>query len=172
MVRGAFDKCMMLAVLVFLLGCGQKEATDEGDLVLVKVGEYAIRARELQRFEAELPDRLKSSEAGVESHREHLQGLVDRQLVLSEARRRKLDSSPGVQQSLTRAENKRLSQAIVTDHIVSQVQIEEEELKEAYERYQLGWEVWPAHILSATEEEAREVIRALENGADFHALAR
>ena len=172
MVRGAFDKCMMLAVLVFLFGCGQKEATDEGDLVLVKVDEYAIRARELQRFEAELPDRLKSSEVGVESHREHLQGLVDRQLVLSEARRRKLDSSPGVQQPLTRAENKRLSQAIVTDHIVSQVQIEEEELKEAYERYQLGWEVWPAHILSATEEEAREVIRALENGADFHALAR
>jgi peptidyl-prolyl cis-trans isomerase C len=172
MVRGAFGKCLVLAGLASLLGCGQKEVADGGNLVLVKVGEYAIRASELRNFEAELPDHLKSSNVGMDSHREHLQGLVDRQLVLSEARNRKLDSSPEVRKSLTRAENARLIQAIVTDHIVAPVRIEEKELKEAYERYQLGWEVWPAHIQSATEEEAREVIRALEGGADFHTLAR
>lgn len=172
MMRGAFGKCMVLGGLTFFLGCGQEEGTDAGDAVLVQVGEYAIRARELRRFEAELPDHLKSSQAGVEGHREHLQGLVDRQLLLSEARSRQLDASPEVRHPLTRAENKRLAQAIVSDHIVARVQIEEEELKEAYEEYQLGWEVWPAHIQSATEEEAQEVIRALEGGADFHALAR
>ena len=48
---------------------------------------------------------------------------------------------------------------------------DEQDLCEAYEQHDLGWQVWPAHILSASEEEARQVIAELEAGADFFTLA-
>jgi len=135
------------------------------------VGERLITAGELRRFEAGLPAHLKSS--GSQGRREHFQSLVDRRLLALEAREQGLAEIPQVQENLAEALNKRLIEQVVEEEIErKQEEPTEEEMQEAYERYDLGWQVWPAHILSATEAQAREVIRALEAGADFAVLAR
>ena len=50
--------------------------------------------------------------------------------------------------------------------------VKESELLEAYEEFDLGWEVWPAHILSETEEDARKVIDELHKGTSFSEVAK
>lgn len=155
-----------VAVLVLsLAGCGPG-----GDSpMLVRVGDQPITAGELQRFEAGLPARLRGG--GPEGRRQHLQSLVDRRLLVLEARRRGLDQAvqPALEEQLTR---KMIDQLVEEEIERKQQAPTEEEMKAAYERYELGWQVWPAHILSSTRAEAEEVIRALEGGADFASLAR
>ena len=68
--------------------------------------------------------------------------------------------------------NKRLAEELSHEWIDARLKVTEEELHAAYEEQLLGWEIWPAHILSATEEDAREIIRQLEAGASFSKLAR
>lgn len=156
-------------LLVFLGACG---LGGDGGEVLVEVIGKPILARELEEFEHNLPGHLRSKKAGLEAHREHLQSLVDRQLMLAEAKKRELDRLPGLEEVLAEMMTQRLIERQVAALIEARIRIEEEELKAAYEQYNLGWQVWPAHILSATEEEAREVIRLLKEGADFSELAR
>ena len=156
------------AVMALLLaGCGQ--GGDPDNPTLVKVGEERITAQELERFEAGLPARLRGDSR--EGRRQNLQSLVDRWLLVQEARKLGLDQS--VRQALEEQFTRRLVDQLVEEEIARKHQAPtEEEMQAAYERYQLGWQVWPAHILSSTRAEAEEVIRALEGGADFASLAR
>ncbi|MSR83067.1 MAG: hypothetical protein EXS58_09095 [Candidatus Latescibacteria bacterium] len=159
-----------IAVLVLVLaGCSREE--NPANPILVKVGDQSITAEELQRFEAGLPARLRGG--GVAGRRQNLQSLVDRRLLVLAARKLGLDQSSQVQQAL----DEQLTRKVIEQ--VNEVEIEakqqaptEEEVKAAYERHQLGWQVWPAHILSNTKADAEEVIRALKEGADFASLAK
>ncbi len=157
------------ALVLLMVGCGQ--SGDPSNPTLVRVGEELITARDLQRFAAGLPAHLRDdSPAG---HRQHLQSLVDRLLLVGEAEKLGLDQSPKVQQALAEQLNRRLIDQLVEEEVErKQQEPTEEEIKAAYERYKLGWQVWPAHILSSTRADAEEVIRALEGGADFATLAR
>ncbi|MBM3276811.1 MAG: peptidyl-prolyl cis-trans isomerase [Candidatus Handelsmanbacteria bacterium] len=157
------------ALALLLAGCGR--ANDPDHPALVRVGDQEIAARELERYEAGLPAHLRDhSPAG---RRQHLQSLVDRLLLAGEAARLGLDQSPQVLQALEEQFNRKLIDQVVEEEVeLKQQAPTEEEMKAAYERFQLGWQVWPAHILSATQAEAEEVVRALEGGADFAALAK
>ena len=67
----------VLAVLLFLGGCGRQPGTEETEtLPLAQVADYTITIQELVSYERELPERLQSSATGVHAHREHLQGLA------------------------------------------------------------------------------------------------
>jgi peptidyl-prolyl cis-trans isomerase C len=155
------------ALALLLAGCGR--GGDPDDPVLVEVGGEGITARELARYEAGLPDRLRDD--GPAGRRRHLQSLVDRRLLALEAGKRGLDQA--VQPALEEQFTRRLIEQLVEEEIEGKQQTAtEEEMQAAYERYQLGWQVWPAHILSATRAEAEEVVRALEGGADFASLAK
>lgn len=155
------------ALTLLLAGCGG--GGDPGDPVLVKVGDELITVQELQRFEAGLPARLRDE--GAEGRRQNLQSLVDRCLLVQEAGKLGLDQSvqQALEEQLTRKVIDQLTEAEIE---AKQQEPTDEELKAAYERYRLGWQVWPAHILSSTRTEAEEVVRALEGGADFASLAR
>lgn len=152
-------------------GCGQQGPVT-GDLPLVRIGEQVISAGALQRFEETLPEYAKSSAPDRQARREHLQSLVDRHIMRLEAEKRGLEGTSALQQRLADVSNSRLVRAVLADSVDGRVEVTEVELKDAYERSDLGWQVWLAHILLATEEDAKEVVRALGEGADFSSLAR
>jgi parvulin-like peptidyl-prolyl isomerase len=163
---------LKFTLLVLSAACGQEQKPLEGDEVLAEVNGEAIAAAELERFERGLPEHLRSAREGLEAHGEHLQSLVDRRLMLLEAEKRGLGQRPGLGQALVELVNERLAAEMAAELIDARLEIREEELRQAYEQYGLGWEVWPAHILSASEEEARQVLRLLEQGASFSELAK
>ena len=161
-----------LVALLVLAGCSPESKTADSAAVLATVAGEAITVLALDHYEQELPDYLRSKKEGVAAHRAHLQSLVDKELVLSEARKRRLDQLPDLKHKLSKMVNKRLAEELSREMVDAQLTITEEELRAAYEEQSLGWEIWPAHILSASEEDAREIIRLLDAGASFSELAR
>ena len=161
-----------LVALLVLAGCSPESKTADSAAVLATVAGEAITVLALDHYEQELPDYLRSKKEGVAAHRAHLQSLVDKELVLSEARKRRLDQLPDLKYKLSKMVNKRLAEELSREMVDAQFSITEEELRVAYEEQSLGWEIWPAHILSASEEDAREIIRLLDAGASFSELAR
>lgn len=168
MLQGFFVCGLLLAVA----GCERESGPATSDTVLATVAGEAITALDLDRFERELPDYLRSKKEGVAAHRAHLQSLIDKKLVLREARKRKLDQLPGLKRELAKMVHKRLVEELSRELVDAQLAITEEELRADYEEQSLGWEIWPAHILSASEEDARAIIRLLNAGASFSELAR
>ena len=161
-----------LIVFLVLAGCDPEDTTVDSAIVLATVAGKAITDLDLDRYEQELPDYLRSKKEGVAAHRAHLQSLVDKELVLREARKRGLAQLPELKYQLSKMVNKRLIEELSRKMVDTQLTITEEELRTAYDDQSLGWEIWPAHILSASEEDARDIIRLLDAGASFSELAR
>ena len=153
-------------------GCASENEPATPETVLATVGGEVITALDLHRYEQTLPDYLRSKKEGIAARGENLQTLVDKELMLREAYKRGLDQLPGLAHTLSDMVNKRLAEELSQEWIDAQLKVTEEELHAAYEEYLLGWEIWPAHILSATEEDARAIIRQLDAGANFSELAR
>ena len=97
-----------LFALLVLTGCGPESKTADSATVLATVAGKALTVLELDRYEQELPDYLRSKKEGVAAHRAHLQSLVDKELVLREARKRRLDQLPVLKHELSKTVNKRL----------------------------------------------------------------
>lgn len=167
-----FQRFFVCGLLLAVAGCEPERGPAPSETVLATVAGEAITALALDRFERELPDYLRSKKEGVAAHRAHLQSLIDKKLVLREARKRELDQRPDLKHKLSKMVNKHLVEERSREMIDAQLAVTEAELRAAYEEQALGWEIWPAHILSASEEDAREIIRLLDAGASFSELAR
>lgn len=159
----------LLCVLFLLWGCGD-EREDGG--ALVRIGEVEIDAERLRDYREKLPSSLQSGLDGEAAVRDLLQSLIDRQIMLLEAKVKGFDREPAVQKRLEIALNKALTDSLVKQEVAPRVRVTEEEIYEIYQRDHWDQEHWPAHILSGTEEEAWEVVRALKQGANFSELAR
>ena len=156
-----------------LPACGpQTGPPGEPAAVLATVSGRAITALDLEEYEGSLPAYLRSKKQGAAAHRAHLQSLVDRELVLGEAGRRGLDRLPELERTLSAMVDERAAGELSRELIDARISVTEEELRAFYEEQSLGWQIWPAHILSTTEAEARQIIRLLSEGADFSELAR
>ncbi len=156
--------------IVAVVGCGGGTVTPETPLV--EVHGKAITARQLSEFVQALPENLRSKATGADAAEEYLRSLVDRELLIGEASKRNIRELPGYVRVLGELTNKRLVERRSNELIAQQVQISEQDLKDTYQRLGVGWEVWPAHILSASEADARDIIQRLRAGADFSELAR
>ena len=77
--------------------------------------------------------------------------------MLREARKRRLDQLPDLKHELSKMVNKRLVEELSREMVDAQLTITEEELRKIYEEDSLGWEIWPAHILSASEKDAAKL---------------
>ena len=160
------------ALCAGLAACGPQAGPGDSPEVLATVAGQAITALDLEEYERNLPDYLRSKKEGTAAHGAHLQSLVDRELVLGEASRRGLGRLPELERTLSAMVDERAAEELSKELIGAAVTVTEEELRAFYEDQSLGWQIWPAHILSATEDEAREIIRLLSEGADFFTLAR
>ena len=160
----------LLGALFFLLwGCGNDQRAGSA---LVQVGEVEIDAAALRQYKAKLPTSMQSHQVGEDAVRDLLQSLVDRKIMLLEARDKGLDLQPRVQARLSQFQQRTLIDSLVSQKVNPVLRVSEEEVYEIFKRDHWDQEHWPAHILSATEEEAWEVVRSLKEGADFSTLAR
>ncbi len=166
-----FRRFFVCGLLLAVAGCGPESDPATPETVLATVGRQAITALDLHRYEQALPDYLHSKKEGIAARGENLQTLVDKELMLCEAYKRGLDQLPRLTHTLSDMVNKRLAEELSREWIDARLKVTEEELRTAYEEHLLGWEIWPAHILLASEEDAWAIIRQLEAGANFSELA-
>ncbi|NKB69612.1 MAG: hypothetical protein GKR89_21285 [Candidatus Latescibacteria bacterium] len=164
------SKYVVLIIGLALVQCGQSDDLDEG--VLVQVDDVEISRYDLLQFIAGLPNPLKPAKVDEATIKEFLGSLVDRQIMVLEGEAKGYKTDSDVTGRLHKLLAKRLVDRILKEQIGDQIQIAEEDIYQVYKEYGWGRQIRPAHILSHTEEEAWEIVKALKQGADFAELAR
>ncbi|MCC7262599.1 MAG: peptidylprolyl isomerase [Candidatus Latescibacteria bacterium] len=126
----------------------------------------------MRRFLANLPAQLKPVGTGEEAVRDLLQSLVDSQIMVLEATAKGYDRDPQVLDRLQWVLHDRLKKQVFQDEVARRVRVTEEEVRRTYTEQHWDKKHLPAHILSATEAQAWEVVEALKKGRNFSELAR
>lgn len=148
-------------VLLALFGC----APD--DPVVAQVGDVALTKAEYLRFVERLPPGLQS-----ESARDHLQSLVDQELLLQESRARGIEQSDEVRYQLNALVRKQLSQRYQAEVLAPQVEVTPEEVERTFVEMGFDRERLFARILVRQQQEVDRVLQALHEGEPFAELAQ
>jgi peptidyl-prolyl cis-trans isomerase C len=100
--------------------------------------------------------------------------LVDLTLLAEEGRKQNLQGDPEVKARLDQLANQVIQEVVIRRHL--QKEMTEDAIKARYEKFvaeqPTQTEIRASHILMATEEEAKEIIKQLEGGADFATVAK
>lgn len=139
------------------------------DAVASVNGTY-ISKKTLETLEKEISERSQGQKFPQE---QLLEELIQRELLIQQAKDKKLDHSPEVVERLTTIKNSLLSQAALQDYLKNNP-VSEEEIKSEYDLQmsKMNEEFKARHILVKTEDEAQKLIAELEKGADFATLAK
>lgn len=144
-------------------GCSPSEEP----ALLARVGQVEITLPMLQAFEA----KLSAGSKGPVDHRVNLKTLVDRELVLQEAKARGLDQEHQVQENLGKREVKELANQMMRLQVLDRVLVTEEQIQQAYA--QGGWkqQVVTLELFVPGEARARQAAALLKGGKKFEEVA-
>lgn len=165
--------CLLALAAFSAFSCGSPEppaAARKG--ALAKVGGELITEEEFRDFVANLPDWTASEKRGSARVRDYLQTLIDRALILQEARKQGLEQAPNVRKEADQALRQRLVDEVKKREVDSRVSVSEAEVKYAYLDRHWNRQLRITHILSSTRERAEEALAALRTGHPFDAVAR
>jgi len=171
-IMTCFRACILLFIFVIANATPQAALSQEDPVVAI-VNETKILRSEVEDARMRLPERLKNvplqSVYGM-----LVNSLVDTKLVAAEARKIKLQNDEQVRKRLARIEEQILERAFLTSYI--EKRITEAMLAEHYEKLIAAnsskEEIQARHILLEKKAQALEVIKELEEGADFAELAK
>ena len=157
---------LRLLAAAFLSGIAvAAQAADE--TVLASVGGQTITSEDLRAFET-LADRALSPElAATQRDSALLRALIDKTVLLEEARRRGIGEEMWFGRQLQARLDAHVVNLYTTALINEQVSVSQEEMEEHFAATHRDRALRYAGILVETEEEAREVIELVKEGADF-----
>ncbi len=143
--------------------------------VIAKVGDREITEGDLQRFKTELDPNIMQHFQGEEGEKRMVQELVNQELLYLDAKKNKLEEEQPYKEALEKtAEN--LLKSYAFSKVLDSVKITEEEAKAYFdknkERFDDPETMVAAHILVAEEDLANDIIKELNDGADFAELAQ
>ena len=100
--------------------------------------------------------------------------LVDLTLLAEEGRKQNLQDDAEVKARIEQITNQVIQEVVIRRHLARAMT--EDAIRARYERFvaeqPAQTEIRASHILVATEEEAKQIIKQLEGGADFAAIAK
>ena len=153
-------------VALLLAGCGKD------DPLLARVGDVDIRASAYQRFVERLPASLQSEQKGRAGDLEHLQSMVDRELLFREARVRGIDSSAAVKGQVERLGRNRLVNTYQLRIVAPRVKVEAAQVERAFLDRGFDRERLLSRIVVKSPEERDQVLIELREGRAFAELAQ
>ncbi len=141
--------------------------------VIAKVGSDEIHYSDLQDAMQTLPDQLRAMPPAM-LYPMLLDQLIDRDVIVQQAKKENMQSDPKVQQAISRATDLALQNALLTRDI--QPLLTPAAIKARYDAEYAGKtgdeQVHAEHILVPTEAKAKDIIAQLGKGADFGKLAK
>lgn len=163
-----------LAVSFLALTLGSASlAAQEPDTVVAKVGDAEITEADMAFAAQDLGQELQRFPP-AQWRKLLLDVMVDMELMANAAREAGLDKDPDFQKQLEFLELRALRNAYLGQKIDGD--ITEEDVKAAYDKqfadYEGPEELSASHILVKEKAEAEEIIKQLDEGADFAELAR
>ena len=153
------------ALALLLAGCGADET------IVARVGEVEIEQAEFAAFVEHLPPGLRSLKEGRAADREHLQSMIDEELMFTEARALGIDTSAAVEHQLREMVRQRLVDRYRAQVIVPQVEITAADVERAFAEMGFDRERLFSRILVRTRAELEAVGRDLRAGQPFEEVA-
>ena len=148
------------------------EDIGRGNPLLARVNGREIRWADIEKSAQGLPEEIRSQLETI--FPALLQRLIDVELLVWAAREAGLAEDAEVRRLVSEYEDRVLSDTLIRRQVADRVT--EEVLRARYDAHIEGLaaraEVWARHILLDSEVRARDVIAALDAGADFADLAR
>jgi peptidyl-prolyl cis-trans isomerase C len=171
MVLRSWLGCIVLCLAI--VSCGRQESVAKREaLPLAQVDTELITERDLEYLVDNVAESAKSEQEGSAKIREYLHALIDRALILKEARGGGLDQNLALRNEVALALRRRLIREVEKRNIEAQVNVTEEDMKRIF--VEQNWERWIkiAHIIVPTQERAEEAMAALRTGRPFEEIAR
>ena len=165
---------LVLAALLFVgTHCAEEKqesaAVPDPDPIIAQVGDKEITLEQFRAFSRDIPKYLQSEKTGIERVRNHLQTMIDRDLLAMEALARGIDQSPRFLKKMRRFKEKRLLPVFLAREI--RVKITREEAAEYFERAGLSRAVRFDEILVEGEDKAAVAVGELRAGKSFSEVA-
>ncbi len=139
------------------------------ELELARVGDRSITLKQYNEFYADVPASLHSSRPGVEKGRNHLQTLIDIELLQLEAVARGIEQSPAFVRKLYHLKQEKL----VGQYLVRNIkpQVSEQDVRDYFASQGLSRVVRFSDIVVPSQDSARAVLRELAKGRSFTEVA-
>lgn len=119
---------LLAALWLGWLGGCTPASHDEG-VPLARVGKRDITVARYRAFYQGLPEGMRSQKPGIDGHSENLQSLIDRELLVLEARSAGLDRDPEFLRKLHAERDRRILATYLKEKVRSQVQVSDAEVE-------------------------------------------
>ena len=161
-----------IALLALCMSCAEETDAPEvtqDDLVVAQVGDKAITVKQLREFSDNLPKRHQSTKTGLERARNHLQTMIDMELLLIEAQNERIAQSPDFLRKMEKIKKRKLVGVFQQRNI--KVAIKENELQEYVEKERLSRALRLGDILVDSKDKAEAVFAEIKGGKSFARVA-
>ena len=161
-------RLLLLVLFTIHMGC----TVEMGDRVVAQIGDAEITVDLLQEFIDGLPEDAKVETTRVEEARNHLNTMINIQLLIMEAKAADLDKSPEFRARLERVQREKLISIFQDRALEVEEEVEEGEVREYAERMGLTRAVRLADIMVPSRENALAALQELKNGVPFGQVAQ
>lgn len=160
---------LLLTVAAVSFRCG-KDVPDDAS-VLAVVGDRTVTAdyfiKRYREFREKTGQGVQDTYA---TRKEILRNIVDEEILISEAERRKLGEDRAGRHEKQRIEIQELLNAFNREVIAAKVEVSDAELRDVFVRFQTKLKA--RHLYAPTKEKADSLYRAVLQGATFEELAK
>ena len=157
-----------LALFITLISC----TVEMGDRVVAQIDDAKITVDQLRKFIDGLPEETKAETTRVEEAKNHLNTMINIELLIMEARAANLDESPEFLARLAQVRREKLVSTFQDRALEVEEDVEEGEVREYAERMGLTRAVRLADIMVPSRENALAALRELKNGVPFGQVAQ
>jgi len=164
----------LLFLVLLILSCDKTKPPQGKELA--RVNDRVITLEEFNEEMEQLPPHLKPLMVSAEVRKEFLQNIIDRELLLQEARKKGVDKDKEILAKVERFKRGLIIESVLEELLKGKGEVSEEEARNYYrenkEKFLVGERVRVRHILVKTLPEAKEIKKRLNRGEDFIKLAK
>ncbi len=161
-------RLLLLVLFTIHMGC----TVETGDRVVAQIGDEEVTVDQLREFIAGLPEDAKAETTRVEEAQNHLNTMINIQLLIMEAKAADLDKSPEFHARLEKVQQEKLISIFQDRALEVEEEVEESEVREYAERMGLTRAVRLADIMVPSRENALVALQELKNGVPFGQVAQ
>ncbi|MBT3341399.1 MAG: hypothetical protein HN404_00255 [Gemmatimonadetes bacterium] len=165
----------LLLALSLLVACDTPDTSGssapKGPRIMAVVGSDSIAAAQFALYSASLPDAMRSGSTPAAGRRRVLETLIDKTLLLTQARATGLDQDPEFLARMEEFRQSRLLEGYRRQHIASQIRITSAEIEQRWRETHRDRSLRFGGVMVETLAQAQEIKAQLEAGADLGELA-
>ena len=163
---------LLLVSWLFAACADQQPPASPAELVVAEVGDKSITTAEFAEFVSLIPEGMHQGATPLAVAHNLLNSLIDKELLLQEAQASNIENMTWFIDELTNYERSRILRLYERREIISKLNITEEMVEAHYRATRRDRSIRLGGIMVDTAEEANALYQQLQEGADFHQLAR